>query len=91
MLMVFVTAVRAVPQLNPSDITTRRVLTGVHQTLGNTSALPSFRVIAEREFSQGVCEQDNVIQTILCSSRASSRDLKDVLIFPIRRKGEYCM
>ena len=64
MFMVFVTAVRAVPQLGASDITTRRVLTGVHQTLGNTGALPSIRVTAEREVSQGVYEIDNVAQTI---------------------------
>lgn len=70
------------------DLTTRRVLTGVHQTVGNTGALPSVRVTAEREFSQGVYEQDSVVQTIWCSSRARSRELKEVLIFPIREKEE---
>jgi len=62
--MVFVTAVRAMSELYAGDITTRRVLTGVHQTVGNTGALPSVRVTAEREGSQGFYEQASVVEMI---------------------------
>jgi len=64
MLIVVVTAVRAVAQLNASDITKRSVFTGIHQTLGNTDALPRVRVAVEREVSQDVYEQDNVVRMI---------------------------
>jgi hypothetical protein len=52
-------------------IPTPRVFTQVSGTLRDTGTLPSIRITAEREVSQGVGEEESIVQVVESNQRAS--------------------
>ena len=53
-------------------IPTRRVFTGVYQTLRDTGTLPGISIAAERDVNEGVDEEEGIVQMVQSSPRAST-------------------
>ena len=52
-------------------IPTRRVFTRVYQALRDTGTLPGVRIAAERNDNEGVDEEEDIVQMVQSSPRAS--------------------
>jgi len=63
-------------------IPTRRVFTGVYQTLQDTGTLPGVRNAAERDVNEGVDEEEDVVPMVQSSPRASTRRIARRLRVP---------
>jgi len=66
-------------------IPTRRVFTGVYQTLRDTGSLPGIRIGAERDVNEGVNEDEGIVQMVQSSPRASTRRIARRLCVPYTR------
>ena len=72
MFTVFVTVIQFMPHLN-RRIPKRKVFTRVYQTLRDTGTLPGVRIAAERGVSEGVDEEEGIVQMLQSSPRVSTR------------------
>jgi len=66
-------------------IRTRRVFTGVYQTLRDTGTLAGVRIAAERDVNEGVDEEEGIVQMVQSSPRASTRRIARRLRVPHTR------
>jgi len=64
---------------------TRRVFTGVYQTLRDTGSLPGVLIGAEHDVNEGVDEDESVVQMVQSSPRASTRRIARRLRVPHMR------
>ena len=66
-------------------IPTRRVFTGVYQTLRDTSTLPGIRIAAEHDVNEGVYEEEGIVHMVQSSPRANTRTIARRLRVPHTR------
>ena len=66
-------------------IPTRRVFTRVYQTLRDTGTLPGVRIAAERDVNESADEEEDIIQMVQSSPRASTRRIARRLCVPHTR------
>jgi len=66
-------------------IPTRRVFIRVYQTLRDTGTLSGFRITSERDVNEGVAEEEDIVQIVQNSPRASTRRIARRLRVPHTR------